>query len=174
MSVRNPTLTIVRLLTLSAILSSAVTFAVNDKEPSKRLVSTIEYTFVGHREETDKNGRVLVWVADISGDLDGEMKWWFADPAPVSSRTYVGGNVSFYAARWEFWVGDQLALAGESAGKTVFAEDSDGMWDGHGVVTETNGDYESLQGRRVYETGPVIVGSDPPISYAGTGMFQIY
>jgi hypothetical protein len=29
--------------------------------------------------------------------------------------------------------------AGKTAGKTVYGDDEDGMWDGHGVVTEANG-----------------------------------
>lgn len=101
------------------------------------------------------------------------MKWWFVDPAPVSPITYDGGEVTFYAARWELWKGDMLVLAGESAGKTVFPEDSDGMWDGHGVVTEANGRLSRLKGHHIYETGPVILGSTPPTSLSGTGMFQV-
>ncbi len=102
------------------------------------------------------------------------MKWWFVQPSPVSGNTYMGGEVVFYVARWEIWAGEELLLAGESAGKTVYPDGADGMWDGHGIVTEASRDFDVLKGRKVYETGPVIVGSDPPVSFSGTGMFLIY
>ena len=86
----------------------------------------------------------------------------------------MGGSVAFYAARWEIWDGEKLLLVGESAGKTVFPDSADGMWDGHGVVTKARKGFKRLKGRKVYETGPVIVGSNPPLSYSGTGMFLIY
>ena len=86
----------------------------------------------------------------------------------------MGGKVNYYRARWEIWVEDKLVLAGESAGKTVAPDQSDGMWDGHGVVTEAYGKFARFSGYRVSETGPVIYGSNPPESLTGTGMFQIY
>jgi hypothetical protein len=67
-----------------------------------------------------------------------------------------------------------LLLAGETAGKTDFRNGADGIWDGHGRVTEAYEKFQSLKGHAVYETGSVIVGSDPPKSFSGTGMFQIY
>jgi hypothetical protein len=161
-------------LLLSILLASTVTFADDGALPKAQFVGAIEYTFVGHLEQTDNNGRLLVWEASVEGDFSGEMKWWFVNPAPVSSKTYVGGEVTFYVARWELWIGEQLALAGESAGKTVFPDRSDGMWDGHGIVTEANGEFKALNGRRIYETGPVILGSNPPVSFSGSGMFQIF
>jgi len=94
-------------------------------------------------------------------------------PLACASTTYKGGKVDYYKARWEIWVDEKLVLAGESAGKTVTPDQSDGMWDGHGVVTEANGKFARLKGRKVYETGPVIYGSNPPVSLTGTGMFQI-
>lgn len=159
---------------LSIVLATTITFADDTAVPSARLIGAIEYAFVGHLEQTDDEGRILVWQASVEGDFAGEMKWWFVDPPPVASRMYVGGEVTYYAARWEFWVDGELVLAGESAGKTVFPDREDGMWDGHGVVTEANGEYRMLKDRRIYETGPVILGSNPPISYSGNGMFQIY
>ena len=142
--------------------------------PVVRLTSEIDYRFVGHLEQLDDEGRLFVWAGTIEGDFTGEMKWWFVQPSPVSGSTYMGGKAAFYAARWEFWAGEELLLAGESAGKTVFPDGADGMWDGHGVVTEASGEFDALKGRKVYETGPVIVGSDPPVSYSGTGLFLIY
>ena len=140
----------------------------------KQSISQIDYRFAGHLELFDDEGRLLVWEGTIRGDVTGEIKWWFVQPSPVSGSTYTGGEVVFYLARWEIRAGDELLLAGESAGKTVSPDGADGMWDGHGVVTETTGKFNALKGQRVSETGPVIMGSDPPMSISGTGMFQIY
>ncbi len=161
-------------LVLTMTLAGTMTFADDSAVPRGRLASQIDYRFVGHLEQLDDEGRLLVWEGAIDGDITGEMKWWFVNPSPVSDSTYMGGQVNFYAARWEIWVGEELLLAGESAGKTVFPDGADGMWDGHGVVTETSGEFNALDGRKVYETGPVIVGSDPPVSFSGTGLFLIY
>ena len=139
-----------------------------------QLTSEIDYWFVGHLNQWDDEGRLLVWEGTIEGDFTGEIKYWFVIPSPVSGSAYVGGEVEFYSARWEIWDGEELLLAGESAGKTVFPDGADGMWDGHGVVTEASKGFNPLKGRKVYETGPVIVGSNPPVSYSGTGMFVIY
>ncbi len=139
-----------------------------------QLLGQIDYWFVGHLGQSDDAGRLLVWKATIDGDLAGEVKWWFVDPGPVPEVPFTGGRTNFYAARWEIWSGEELLLAGDSAGKTVFREGEDGIWDGHGVVTEANGSYGELVGRRVYESGPVIVGSEPPVSFSGTGVFSIY
>jgi len=162
------------LLLLSMNLAGAIAFADDAAVPSARLTGALDLTYVGHLEQMDDDGRLLVWAGSIEGDFAGEIKWWFVSPSPVSSSTYMGGEVNYYVARWEIWVDEELVLAGESAGKTVIPDHSDGMWDGHGVVTEAYGEFTPLKGRKVYETGPVILGSDPPTSLSGTGMFQIY
>ena len=138
------------------------------------LRSRIDYHFVGHQEQTDDAGRVLVWEANVDGDLNGTLKWWFVSPPPVPEVAYSGGRISYYAARWELWQNGELALAGESSGKTDFRDNMDGLWDGHGRVTEGNGEYESLTGRGMYESGPVLLGTEPPITFAGTGVFVVY
>jgi len=138
------------------------------------LKGSLDLKYVGHLEKTDGDGRLLIWEGSIGGDFAGTIKWWFVDPSPEASTKYVGGNVDYYEARWEIWVGEELVLAGESAGKTVTPDQSDGMWDGHGVVTEAHGDFSRFKGSKVSETGPVIYGSNPPISLTGKGMFQIY
>jgi hypothetical protein len=162
------------LLVLSMTLAGATAFADGSAVPNGRLTSQIDYTFAGHLGQWDEEGRLLVWVGTIEGDFTAEIKWWFVMPSPVDGSTFTGGEVVFYAARWEIWDAGKLLLAGESAGKTVFPDGADGMWDGHGVVTEANGAFNPLKGRKVYETGPVIVGSNPPVSFSGTGMFLIY
>ena len=155
---------------MSIQLSSAESTSNHDEQ----LVGTITYLFVGHLRQTDEAGRVLVWEAEAEGAFTGTMKWWFVNPFPISETTYQGGRLTFYAARWELWNDGELLLAGESAGKTNFRDGADGIWDGHGRVKEAAGKYEFLVGRPIYETGPVIVGSDPPRSYSGTGLFLIY
>jgi len=138
------------------------------------LAGKIEYVFVGHLGQTDSDGRLLVWEASVDGEVTGTMKWWFVTPPPVGELAFTTGRVSYYVARWELRVDDELLLAGESAGKTVFQDGADGIWDGHGRVTEAAGKYAGLAGRQIYETGPVIAGSDPPRSFTGTGTFVIY
>jgi hypothetical protein len=172
------------LLVLPMTLTTAMAFADDGAGRRGRLTSQIDYRFVGHLEQWDDEGRLLVWKGTIAGDFTGEMKWWFVMPSPVSgSGEYKGGSVTFYSARWEIWDGEELLLAGESAGKTIFPDGADGMWDGHGVVTEASRGlkgrkkskgFKRLKGRKVYETGPVILGDRPPVTYSGTGMFVIY
>ena len=144
------------------------------RRPGVLLNGALDLTYAGYLEKRDGDGRLLVWEGSVGGDFAGAIKWWFVDPSPIASDTYKGGTVNYYEARWEVWVGEKLVLAGKSAGKTVTPDQSDGMWDGHGVVTEAHGEFEQLKGYRVYETGPVIYGSNPPDSLTGTGMFQIY
>ena len=162
------------LFVLSMTLTGAMAFADNDAVPRGQLTSEINYWFVGHYGQFDDEGRLLVWEGSIEGDFTADMKWWFVMPSPASGNPYEGGSVAFYAARWEIWDGESLLLAGESAGKTVFPDGADGMWDGHGIVTEAHGRFNPLKGRKMYETGPVFVGLTPPVSFSGTGMFVIY
>ena len=162
------------MLVLSALQATNIALAESDLAPGELVTGTITYRFVGHLGQTDDEGRSLVWEAKIEGDLQGKMKWWFVNPPPATDIVYTGGRLTFYAARWELWSEEELLVAGESAGKTNFRDDADGIWDGHGRVTEASGEYTSLKGRLVYETGPVILGSDPPKSFSGTGVFQIY
>lgn len=168
-----------RKMTISAIVlfalgASGVARAETASISEGQLTGEITYWFVGHLGQVDDKGRMLVWEAEVAGDFRGTMKWWFEDPPPSGVITYAQGRLTFYAARWEFWEDGELQLAGTSAGKTDFRGDSDGVWDGHGRVTEASGKYESLTGRSVYETGPVFLGSDPPKSFTGTGMFSIF
>lgn len=136
---------------------------------SSALTSRIDYEYVANGEMDDE-GRVLVWEGTIEGDITGTMKWWFG-PSPAPYVGYQGGGVGYYEARWEIWDDAELLLAGESAGKTVIPDGADGMWDGHGVVTEASMELNTLKGRKVYETGPVIW---DPFPFSGTGIFLIY
>jgi hypothetical protein len=161
------------LLVLSMTLAGATAFADDIPVPHGVLTSQIDYWFVGHLGIFDDEGRLLGYDGTIQGDITGSIKYWLVLPPPVPTVTYVGGEMVVYAARWEIWDGEKLLLAGDSAGKTIIPDGADGMWDGHGVVTEANGRLSPLKGRKIYETGPVD-NSDPPFSYSGTGMFVIY
>ena len=161
--------------TITAALVAAVVLATGPVSVADApLRSRIDYRFVGHQEQTDAEGRVLVWEASVDGDLGGTLRWWFVVPPPVPEVAYSGGRISFYAARWELWQDGELAMAGESTGKTDFRDGMDGIWDGHGRVTQGNGEFESLIGHAVYESGPVLLGTEPPITFTGTGVFVVY
>jgi hypothetical protein len=149
-------------------------FADDTRIPDVPLIGALDVAYVGHLEKTNDDGMLLEWEGSIGGDFAGKIKWWFFNPTPVAASTYRGGKVDYYKARWEIWVGGKLVLAGKSAGKTVTLDQSDGMWDGYGIVTEAYGTFAGFKDHKVYETGAVIYGSNPPISFTCTGMFQIY
>ena len=161
-------------ITFFITLTATVGCADGADVPDAPLIGALDLTYAGHLEETDDSGMPLAWEGSIEGDISGTIRWWFVDPPPVPSTTFVGGQVFYYVARWEIRVDEKLILAGDSAGKTVTPDGSDGMWDGHGIVTEAYGEFARLKGHKVYETGPVIGGSNPPATITGTGMFQIY
>lgn len=163
------------LLVLSMTLAGTTAFADNNAVPNGRLASQIDYLFVGHLGQLDDEGRLLIWEGTIQGDFTGVIKWWFEDPSPVPlGGAYDAGLLLFYAAKWEISKDGEMLLAGESAGKTALPVGADGIWDGHGVVTEANGIFNRLKGRKMYETGTVLLGANPPVTYSGTGMFLIY
>jgi len=162
------------LIILFMILTGPTAFANDDALPSGLLTCHIEYWSVGHLGERDDEGWLLAWKANVGGDLTGELRYWFPESPPVPEGAYKDGKVGYYLARWELWKGEELVLAGESAGKTVIPDGEDGIWDGHGIVMEANGDLNAVKGRTTYETGTVIVPSDPDIQSTGSGMFVIY
>ena len=162
------------LIVFAASLPGSAAYAGEGKPAPEKLVGEIAYQFVGHLEEFDEQGRLLVWKSTIKGDVTGELKWWFVQPSPVSSQPFTGGRADFYSARWEIQVDGEVVLAGESAGKTVWRDGQDGIWDGHGIVMEARGVYSRLLGRKTYETGTVLQGGNPPISFSGAGLFLIY
>ena len=161
-------------LSLSMALSGSTAFAADDAVSKGPLTCQIEYWSVGHLGERNDDGWLLAWKANVSGDLTGELRYWFPETPPAPEGKYAGGEVGYYLARWELWDGDALILAGESAGKTVIPDGEDGIWDGHGVVMETSRDLGSQMGRRIYETGTVIMPADPEVRSTGAGMFVIY
>lgn len=162
------------LISLLMMLVGPTAFA-DDHDPNSGLITCqIEYWSVTHLEERDEKGWLLAWKAKVSGDLTGELRYWFPETPPAPEGAYNNGEVGYYLARWELWNGDKLILAGESAGKTVIPDGEDGIWDGQGNVMEAYGDLASLKGRRTYETGTVIMPTDPDVASTGSGMFVIY
>ena len=162
------------LVLLFILLAGPAVLADDHAEVGAPLTSQIEYWSVYEAGETDDDGWLLAWKANISGDLNGEMRWYFPETPPAPEAKYSHGEFGYYLARWEFWVGDELMLAGESAGKTVIPEGQDGIWDGVGIVLQANGDLSSLKGRRIYETGIVVMPTDPDVRSTGSGMYVIY
>ena len=173
MKIESRSLWVPILFGLIIALSGSATFAKGHVVSDGKLTGQIAYNFVAHLDQTDAEGRVLVGEATVTGDLAGNMKWWFG-PSPVKNSPF-----SYYSGRWELWKEGELLLAGESAGKTVFPGGlapgaPDGIWDGHGIVTEAHGKYSPLKGQKIYETGPVTIGDAPPETFSGIGMFMIY
>ena len=168
------------LICLFALMASVPAQASDVGVPNGVSANQIDYLFVGHLNITDDEGRLLVWEGVIDGDISGDMKWWFGPPPvdtggpPGFPLPHEGGGTSYYQARWEILQDGQMVLAGESAGKTVFSDGEDAIWDGHGVVTKAKGQYNRLKGRKIYESGPVWLGDFPPLTYEGRGIFTIY
>jgi hypothetical protein len=162
------------LLILVIALLNLLAFAASADDEKEQLVGKIDYRFVGHLEKSDNQGRLLVWQGTIEGDLNGEIRWWFERPTPVPNVEYTGGAISFYSAYWEILKDGKMVLAGQSAGKMVFPDNTDGIWDGNGVVTRADRDHRQFKGRKIAETGAVVTGSNPPVSFSGSGMFQVY
>ena len=138
------------------------------KKPAPSLRSTIDYVFVGHLGTFDAEGRLLVWVGAIHGDIEGQTKWWFVlGGGPPNMPD--AAHSSFYEARWEIWDGDDLLLAGNSAGQTATPPGKDGIWRGKGIVTEASAGFEGWNGRPMFEGGNV----NWDFPYSGEGMFKI-
>ena len=159
---------------LTMMLPGAAAFADDDAAIQGPIACQIEYWSVADQKERDDDGWLLAWKANVSGDLTGEMRWWFPASPPAPEGEYRGGKIGYYVARWEVWNGKELILAGESAGKTVISNGEDGIWDGHGIVMTAKGDLRSLIGRKTYETGTVVMPLDPSVHSTGVGMFVIY
>ena len=63
-----------------------------------------------------------------------------------------------------------MLLAGDSSGVTASPPDKDGIWNGHGKVTEAYGEeFEDWIGRQTHEAGSVIW----VFPFSGSGTFRI-
>lgn len=147
------------------------------------LRSVSDYVLVAHLDIFDEEGRKLFWKGTLKGDIDGVGLWWFDVPLPPVEKQD-DYRVNFYSGRWEIYDQDplpntnpnpnaKLLVAGMSAGETLVPLDppgSDGIWDGIGVVTEANEEFEPLIGCEVFEGGPVVFTSFP---FYGIGKTRI-
>lgn len=138
------------------------------KKPASALNSDIDYVFAGHLGTVDDAGRRLVWDGNISGDVNGKILWWFVSPAGPPNMPE-SAHVGFYEARWEVWDGEDLLLAGESAGSTALPPGKDGIWRGNGQVTEVSEGYEPWMNRQIKEGGNV----NFVFPFSGAGFFRI-
>ena len=141
--------------------------------PPEPLFNQIEYRYAGDLQEFDAGGWQLLWVGTIEGAVSGEVRWWFEEPNPIADVALEQGSIAYYEARWEIRSGDEVLLAGRSGGKTVTVGEGDGIWDGHGVVTQASAAYQAYVGLHTYETGPVVFGDDPPSSSWARGLLTI-
>lgn len=148
---------------------TVTTTEVLDKKPANALDCTIDYVLARHLGIFDSEGRILAWDGTIHGDLEGRVLWWFV-PGGGPPNTPDAAHVGFYEARWEVWIGDDLVLAGESAGSTALPPDKDGIWRGNGVVTEAGEGFEAWLGRQVKEGGSVVFDQFP---FYGEGFLRV-
>ena len=153
-------------LALLLVLGTVVADPAIKPDPSLRC--TIDYVFVGHLGTVDAEGRLLVWDGEIHEDIEGRILWWIV-PEGGPPNMPVWAHVSFYEARWEILDGDDLLLAGDSAGKTATPPGKDGIWRGNGIVTEASAGFEDWIGRQTHEGGNV----NWEFPYSGSGIFRI-
>ncbi|HSM04252.1 MAG TPA: hypothetical protein VK858_06510 [Longimicrobiales bacterium] len=137
-------------------------------KPAPSLDNTIDYVFVAHLGVVDAEGRLLVWEADIDGDVEGQMKWWFVLGGGPPNMPEAA-HVAHYEGRWEIWSGGEIVLAGHSAGTTAQPKGKDGIWRGAGKVTETAAGYEGWMGSPIFEGGNV----NWDFPFSGQGIFRV-
>jgi len=164
-----PVLALALLLVLGTVMAD--NGAKPAKKPAPSLTGTIEVVSVGHLGIYDDEGRLLCWDGEIQGDIEGVILWWID-----TDCSEITGKVSHYVARWEIFDDeadpetDPPLLAGEDAGTTTTPPGKDGIWRGHGIVTEASAEFEDWIGRHVYESGTVYWDTSP---ISGDGIFSI-
>jgi hypothetical protein len=160
-------LTMALLLVLGTVLADDAAKPV--KKPAPSLVCAIDYDFVGHLGEFDDEGRLLVWIGGIHGDIEGVILWWFD---LTGSRDT--GVVKHYVAKWEIYDSeDNVLLVGDSTGTTATPPGKDGIWRGNGIVTEAYEEFEDWIGRKTYEGGNVTWVIPGLLPLGGEGIFGI-
>jgi hypothetical protein len=161
-----PVLALALLLVLGTVLAEDP--AIQTEKPAPSLTCTTEYDFVGHLGTVDAEGRLLAWEGTISGDIEGVILWWFDMDYNVAT-----GQVSHWVDRWEIWDGEVLLLAGDEEGTTTAPPDKDGMWQGNGVVTEANEEFEDWIGRPTHDGGVFTWTIPGELPDHGEGTFHI-
>jgi len=165
-----PVLVLALLLVLGTVLADDA--AIGAQKPAPALICAIDYEFFGHLGELDEEGRLLVWVGEIHGDIEGVILWWFD---LTGSRDT--GVVKHYVAKWEILDSDSedalVLLVGDSTGTTATPPGKDGIWRGNGIVTEAYGEFEDWIGRKTYEGGNVTWVIPGLLPLGGEGIFVI-
>ncbi len=150
------------LLALTAALVLGTTGLAQANNP---LQATTTHTFVGAPPGPD--GYMLGWEGTITGDINGEIQWWFYAP------TFVGyGQTSHYSVRVEIRDGTELLLVVADSGSTTVRHGKNSNWRANGVVIEAYGDYESWLGRNVHESGN-FTWLFPGVPDTGVSIFRI-
>ena len=139
------------------------------KKPAPSLSCKIDYILYLGDPKFDAEGRVLVWDGNIHGNIEGKILWYFVIPGAGPPNMPPTAHISFYEGRWEIWDGDDLLLAGNSAGSTAMPKEKDGIWRGNGIVTEAGAGFEDWIGRQTKEGGNV----NWDFPYSGEGIFRI-
>jgi len=136
------------------------------KKPAPSLNCTTEYDFAGHLGIFDAEGRLLGWIGEIHGDIEGVIKWWMVVPMNTT------GQASHFEARFEIWKDGELLLAGDEEGKTNVRHEKNTVWQANGIVTEASQKFEEWIGRQVHESGH-FTWADSGLPDHGEGTFRV-
>ncbi len=160
------TLLLVILVLLLVLLPAGMASARNP------LRCEITYTFVG---APDSQGRFILWEGNITGDIEGTIRWW-GDPFAFRYT----GQASHYGSSWEIVDGDgNVLLAGEGSGTTTARHEKNSNWRANGVITEANGPFENWLGGHDHQSGhftwQVVQTPDGPMTIpeAGAGTLRV-
>jgi len=169
-----PVLALTLLLVLGTVLADNT--AKPAKKPAPSLTCTTTYDFVGADDPptVDDEGRLLCWVGEIHGDIEGVILWWFDMDYFVST-----GQVSHWIDRWEIFddeanpFEDLPLLAGDEEGTTTAPPGKDGIWRGNGIVTDASEEFEDWIGRPMHDGGSVTWEIPGVLPLDGEGTFRI-
>lgn len=110
------------------------------------LRGTSTHHFVG---DFDVHERFIFWEGEISGDVEGDIRW-YGDPAAM----WFTGQASHYDMSWEIMDGEgNVILAGEDSGTTTARHGKNSIWRTNGIVTEANEEFQNWIGRHVHMSG---------------------
>ena len=156
----------VSLVVIAALLLTLM--PVGTAKANHPLNGTTTYRFVG---DFDDQGRFIFWEGDVSGDIEGVIRWW-GDPF---SFRYTG-QASHYDMSWEIVeiVNEEefLLMAGEDNGTTTARHAKNSNWRTNGIVTVANGAFEEWVGRHVHMSGH-FTWTLEGIPYDGSGIFRV-
>lgn len=170
------------------ILAFSIPAMAGDNNKAPLRIVAYDFSLLWDLGIFDDEGRLLVWKGSTKGHVEGYVVWWFDMPFK-EQLIHEDFTVSFYSGKWEIYDSDpfpsdgsggvvanpdaKILLAGISAGETLYPTDppnSDGIWDGQGIVTETSAEYRQWKGCVMYEGGPVVLSS----ATGAPGKIRIY